>query len=374
MTDAFCITPESCSRDGHSGEIAATVAGRRVFFRFDGLPFPLEPLADPFVVAGMVPAMEKRLPMRVQAGLPTSPSLLLGLRLYQEVYASWYPDLSPVAIETSGVLNAAQGHGVGCFFSGGIDSFHTYLRHAKEITHLILIRGLDIPLNETQRWQRTLAHVSEFAAKEGKQVLVVETNVKQELQSEQHDNHGAILIGTALAARFRWLLVPASSNYGNLDPWGSHPLIDPLLSNGTTQVFYDGAAVRTEKVAAIVRSGIDLSGLRVCNRFSDYNCGKCEKCLRTLVTLQLLGGHSSALPGPADPRQLAAVRIWDEFRADTWTDIANLARATGNSTIAAACERVVRRYRIRHALASCDDRLSGGRLRRLKATVKSRHS
>ncbi len=36
--------------------------------------------------------------------------------------------------------------GVACFFSGGVDSFYSVIAHAKRITHLIFVRGFDIPI------------------------------------------------------------------------------------------------------------------------------------------------------------------------------------------------------------------------------------
>ena len=39
-----------------------------------------------------------------------------------------------------------QGKRVGCFFSGGGDSFYSFLKHRTEITDLIFIHGFDISL------------------------------------------------------------------------------------------------------------------------------------------------------------------------------------------------------------------------------------
>ena len=36
--------------------------------------------------------------------------------------------------------------GVACFFSGGLDSFHTHLKHREEVTHIIFVYGFDIAL------------------------------------------------------------------------------------------------------------------------------------------------------------------------------------------------------------------------------------
>ncbi len=38
--------------------------------------------------------------------------------------------------------------GIACFFSGGVDSFYTLLKHREEITHIIFVHGFDIALED----------------------------------------------------------------------------------------------------------------------------------------------------------------------------------------------------------------------------------
>jgi hypothetical protein len=74
-------------------------------------------------------------------------------------------------------------------------------------------------------------------------------------------------------------------------PWGSDPGIDYLLSTETTQVIHHGTGFRrTEKTEAIARWEETHDKLRVC-AFDDstLNCSKCEKCIRTMMTLDILG-------------------------------------------------------------------------------------
>ena len=53
---------------------------------------------------------------------------------------------------------------------------------------------------------------------------------------------------------------------------------------------------RPTKVRRLVEAGVDLNELRVCNRFTDFNCGRCEKCLRTMVALEVMGTGVASLP------------------------------------------------------------------------------
>ena len=71
---------------------------------------------------------------------------------------------------------------------------------------------------------------------------------------------------------------------------GTHPLLDPLWSTESLTFEHDGCeANRAEKTARISQSDIALRSLRVCNRIYRHNCGQCEKCLRTMISLQAVG-------------------------------------------------------------------------------------
>ena len=73
---------------------------------------------------------------------------------------------------------------------------------------------------------------------------------------------------------------------------------------------------REQKVAAI--AGMDLARrhLRVCyeNRNGAYNCGRCEKCVRTMVALEVVGvlDQFRTMPGPLRLRRLVRLELPDE--------------------------------------------------------------
>jgi hypothetical protein len=75
-------------------------------------------------------------------------------------------------------------------------------------------------------------------------------------------------------------------------PWGSNPVTDHLLSSKTFQIIHDGAAFsRLQKVQQIANWPEALRGLRVCwqGQQKDRNCGRCEKCIRTILNFRVLG-------------------------------------------------------------------------------------
>ena len=106
------------------------------------------------------------------------------------------------------------------------------------------------------------------------------------------DLHGIALAAVAhvLAPAFGEVLVGATHSYGDMFPWGSNPLSDPMLSSDRVRLLHDGAdADRVEKIIAVAESDVALRHLRVCweNRDGTYNCGQCPKCIRSQVALRI---------------------------------------------------------------------------------------
>jgi hypothetical protein len=86
--------------------------------------------------------------------------------------------------------------------------------------------------------------------------------------------------------------------------------VDPLFSTSGTEVIrYRGDCDRFEKTVYIADSALALRHLHVCWKGGTAkNCGRCEKCLRTLVALELLGKRQQALSFPSLSWSLDNVR------------------------------------------------------------------
>jgi hypothetical protein len=357
-------------RAGGDCTVSAAVDASRIYFRLIGGDCS-DVLGDPFVIAALVSAMENGSPLSVDPAIPVSRRLIDNLGRFQAIYARWYPHLRPVAIEAPNRVAPRSPTGrIGCFNSGGVDSLCSVLRHRDEITHFVLCQGLDIALKETGRWNRTVEQVGKVARALGKELLLVETNVKQ-LTASRTDNHAAILVSTASLLGLDTIIVPSALEPSELGiAWGSHPDTDPLLSSDWTAVFHDEIMSRTRKVAIIAESGIGLDQLRVCNRLSDYNCGSCEKCLRTMASLEALGATSAALPR-FRPRMLRAIKLWNRPQLGFWQSILELARERRREDIAGEVQRLLDDYRRRETLRNLDARYLGGVLLRIKRRLSA---
>lgn len=369
----------SVERTGETTEtIIAAVGGSEIRYEISGSPVGLRRSYDPFLLSAFAPAMQSGEVIDVSGDAPVSERLTSNLQAAMAIYYQWFPELSEVVIRPGEVEdNPTEGTDhVGCFFSGGVDSFYTFIQNEPEITHLILCQGLDIPLDEPERWQRTVELVGEFAESRNKGLILVKTNVRDHLQilplaQRGADNHGAILVSTGLALGFRKLFVPASLALDELLPWGSHVLLDHLFSNGLTEVVHDSPVQRSKKLEAIAETKIGLNILRVCSVYSEYNCGKCEKCLRTRMVLTLLGAESASLEPLKHPSELRSLKLYEDSQRNCW--VANLAFATkmGRDDYRREIERILRRYRTRKSIQQLDQDVFGGVVTRLKLALKS---
>jgi len=279
------------------------------------------------------------------------------------VWASWYPEIHPVPIEAAALEDAPAGNGgrTGAFFSGGVDSFFTVLHHAdterdegrRPIDDLIWVRGLDIPLARREAGDRMYADLREAARELDKELVEIRTNAR-ETRLETADwaclTHGCVTIasGLALEARYARLLVSSSRPYRRLREYGSHPLTDALLSTGRTQVVHYGCGyTRVEKTARVGRSAASLARLHVCWKgASETNCGRCQKCYKTMAALDLLGvlDHCRTL----DVRRYSVERLGrvyfaEEYRRYAFEEIRALAKRLGRHDVVRAINRAFRR-------------------------------
>jgi hypothetical protein len=260
---------------------------------------PVADNADTFLAAALLPAMAAG--ARLVSEAPVSAALAAGTERIQTVLADWYPGLARIEVDAPTIPDTAtrNGKGVAAFFSGGVDSFYTALKHQDELDALVFIHGFDIRAERTTVRAKCSQLARAAAAALGKPLVEVETNVRS--FSRRYVGwglyHGSALASVALflAGRFSRVYVPGSLSYDSYFPHGSHPLLDPLWTTADMELVYDGfEANRYEKTAYVASSSVALRFLRVCNRSprtpgSGANCGRCEKCLRTMMALRILG-------------------------------------------------------------------------------------
>lgn len=279
--------------------------------------------ATPWLAALLPLAVFLREPVRTD--LPVDQVLLDGCRAVLDVWSAWYPDVTPIAIEApvAPPLARTGPAGTGLFFSGGVDSFFTLHKRngpgappAGRVTDLLLLHGADIPLADSNAFDRLRPRMAEVAAAFETGLIDIATNLRttrwRRVDYPQL-SHVTLLVaaGLLLESRLARLYVASSAPYWRLQPYGSHPITDPLFSTSRTRIHHDGAEQdRPAKVAAIANHPAVLKHLRVCwiGR-SDTNCGRCPKCFNTMLGLELAGTleRSETLPRQIDPAVLGKV-------------------------------------------------------------------
>jgi hypothetical protein len=308
---------EEAAGDGSLAAAEIVIGGRRhrVWYRFPR--GPVAGGAEGWLAAALPLAMRTAAHLRIPGAL--SARLWEAVPGIQALYAGWNPSWRPVPVTAGEIRPAAPSPGAGAaaFFTGGVDSFFTLLRRQGEIDMLVFVHGFDIPIGDEPARRTVAAPLRRAAEAFAKPLLEVETNLRDvsDLYVPWEMYHGAALASVALLLAPRWsrIFIAASDSYLTLVPWGSHPDLDPRWSTEAVEVIHDGCdASRVAKVARVAESDAALGALRVCwERPGAYNCGVCEKCLRTMVALRIAGalGRCPTFARPLDLRAVARMRV-----------------------------------------------------------------
>jgi hypothetical protein len=340
--------------------------GRRSALRFR---FPAEygefllDSADPFLACLLPAAMMRGEPLEILP--PVDEVLLSRVERIAQILLAWNAEefgFRPLELRAAARAEAKPrlGSATLSLFSGGVDSFYSLVKwhgRADPITHVLFMKGLEQPLERTADAEGAIALATRAAALYGARAIAGETNLRSffpELNYERSYQAAALSSAAlALSGGVRRLIFPSSFGYSQLSPWGSHPLLDELFSSRRLQIVHDGCEVRrVEKVALLSRSPQALQHLRVCleNRSGPFNCGRCRKCVRTMVALELCGALRSA---PLFPSQLPddlATLLTDDHETFL-SELVDFARAHGaDRALQARIERALRIRRLKQAV------------------------
>lgn len=265
--------------------------------------------------------------LRVEA--PLDPYQVRNAEELLRIWSRWHPPHRPIAIEGPAISPSTLPNDgrTGVFFTCGIDSFFTLLHYdelmrtaplpgERLIDDLIFVWGYDIPLARPEAFAGMERRLQAVGRAFQKKVITLVSNFRETSLGKldwEKLAHGAALGAAALllGKRLGKAIISSSFNYALLPPWGSQPVSDPYMSTAHTQLLHYGAGFdRLVKTEYVARHRTALEHLRVCWRDqSDRNCGRCEKCYRTLLTLEILGVREQATNFPPDCFTLDQVRL-----------------------------------------------------------------
>lgn len=234
-----------------------------------------------------------------------SNSFINNINKYISIFTSWhkkYHEITLINNRISKSIVCYQNNFIATFFSGGVDSFYTFLKNKNSITHLIFVHGFDVSLKEINLKQQISLIGQKIAIEFNVEYIEIETNARQIMKGFGHwglHAHGLGLgaVARSLSGNIGKIFIPSSFSKDELFPWGSHPDLDYLMGDDSIEIVHNGINVtRTEKIEYISQFPEALKYLRVCykNPNQTYNCCECEKCLRTMTSLYALGKLSKS--------------------------------------------------------------------------------
>ena len=368
------LTPKGIDRSDHEATLSWA------FHSHDQAPFNLQHivpeeqaglLTDPgrgdhALVVALLHAMRHGRGIHVEGDV--SPRLLDGMETLQAIWSRWRPGrYAPVSITVEREIETPPpSHDAGGLlaFSGGVDGSYTFFKHLQGAAGratcrpaaALLVHGMDIPLSQPDVFEGALARGRRMLDGTGVPLLPIRTNARQ-LEMHWEDSFGLQLIGCFLAFQgsFHSALKGSGEPYEDLPmPWGSTPLTDPYCSTETLKIVHDGCeASRSEKVDWLATHTRACNDLRVCweGPTLDRNCGRCEKCVRTMLNFWCLG-HAvpAAFPEPLTPARVATLAPRNRVQLGELESILRLAEGQHLSSdpIFRALRRCVGRASSRH--------------------------
>ncbi len=278
---------------------------RRIWFAAPReLEVDLSRRGDPWLIALLPFAMARGEALRIS--LPVDATLFAHADELQSLWTRWNPGLLrvvPLHAEATGPPKALAHRRFLSFFTGGIDSYFTALHpelpsevcdpatFAKKHELVYVDFSPEHPASSSK-----VDAVRRASEAIGIPIQILASNIQHLRLARLRWGevlHGFALgaIGQLLSPRYSHVLIPSSHSPPHDFPWGSHPDSDPLFSSASTQVLHhSGGLSRFEKTRRLSNSPGVFDSVHVC--FTDEqsrNCSRCEKCLRTMAALDLLG-------------------------------------------------------------------------------------
>ena len=284
--------PRSSRRAGLH-RATAVVDGQGVWFESADAELVAAPEA--FGGAFLVPALHAGRALLIEQ--PVCATWLGNLRQLEAAFRRlWYPQAA-AAVALPVERQATRASGTGLCFSGGVDAFHALLTSPRAVDTLVGIGGFDFKLHDRSRAAAVEALVRTVAAATGKRAVFVRTNVKRHpllRHTPWRRTFAGPLsaVGHLLSGSLGRLIV-AGDGLGFVHAEvGSRPDTDPLHGSAALAIEHHAAdETRLGKLRTIAGERLVQEHLRVCwkNVQGRLNCGRCEKCVRTMLELEACG-------------------------------------------------------------------------------------
>jgi hypothetical protein len=369
---------------------------QRIFFRSET---EVMPSADAALVACLMPAMRHGGKLTIDE--PLSPLVLRKQRDYQAIQRAWshawdYGEEPLKEVEVEAPSRApgtrAPTGRVASFFSGGVDSFAAIVANP-EITDLIFVRGVDILprlAHQDGLADEVETRLREAAAELDKPLHVVETNVRELsdplIRWEPYFACPLIAIAHFFAPLFDRVLIAGDTDYETQPLMGAALLVDELWSSEEVEVVdWGGRLNRERRVEMIAGHPVVQGTLRTCweNLGGAYNCGRCRKCLLTMISLEAIGARDgvTTFPPELDLGVLGGAEPSTPIALALWEDLLDHVHDRGRADLARPLEEFVAKgrrsmglaqsYRTRQSRHGCHEKGTGAKLEAAEAKLEA---
>jgi hypothetical protein len=313
---------------------------------------PPEGDATGFLLVGLPLALYRGEDLQVDGAV--SAQTLRQTERIQAIYAAWDPAVRRCRVRVAGeapVRDAAEGRG--CLFSRGVDSMYSATSaDSGSLTQLVFCDTLE-PIQDTRTRAQEWQLVVEAAELVGLPVLRISTNLRdpgaQLIDYQVMHGAGIAFMAHSLSGGLGRVVVPADLTYSVSGPSGSHPLLDSLFGSEWLTLDYCGLELgRPGKIRQLAATyPALLPYLKTCfTKNTHANCGRCLKCLMTMISLQAAGAlkRASLFPDEIDIDSVRELRIEDLPQRLFWMQAAaSLGDAPEDRRIREAAHYVLRR-------------------------------
>lgn len=267
----------------------------------------VDELSDPFILAVLKKAMKYN--ANIEYEQPMSEDLKYSLQTYLiPVYSQNLKIFNQIQLigDITDKTIPTEGH-VATGFSAGVDSFYTVLKHLNtpykkhNLTHLLLaVNGAantGYSEKADKEWfEGCYNRFKPLAEEMGLKLIAVNSNVDLFYAGDMTLGGDVIVTSSFIHAlrklysTYYWASADPANilKFDSFDAGGMEPLSTKYVSVNGLQYYHSGSETnRIGKVNFIGDFPIVQKGLTVCGNI--HNCGRCNKCLRTMSELYAVG-------------------------------------------------------------------------------------
>ena len=346
-------------------EVSGNVGKFPLWFKYSRGHLVNDKDATSFLIAALTPAMLLGTDVIVEDRYYVSEKVFNNLPLIQTIINCWNPIFKKINVRARTTAALPGKNGSAAFFSGGVDSLYTLVKHQQEIDQLILINGFDFNA-DAAAWEIMIKRNQQIAKIYNKGLIIVETNLKEFnsfFNLSRFANFGATLATIAQLLDFEKVFVNSADTYEKIFASGSHPLLDPLWSTEACEIVHTGLeADRAKKIQLIKDHPDALNNLWFCLKDPNANCGKCNKCIRTYIALKLNGVDNFKFSNPVQISDISKISIENEEILNFFEKFRILASKKQEHNVDRQLRKLILEYKIKIFIKDIDTYLFNSKI------------